>query len=337
MAVGLGARRRSSQRAAAVLARVLLPAALLAACGASTPVASEPAQVTLYTCVSDTTIRPVIQRFEAAHPGTKLKLYRAPTGDMNARVAADARSGGLRADVVWACDPLTMQGYVDQDLVGGWIPPEASAIPEHLRTKDYVGVAVLYMVAVHQDGTPAPRSWSDLTSADLTRVALPDPSFAASALGALGYFSRAPGYGLAFYERLSRGGAVQVKSPDNVTTGVAQGLYQAGITTANSAYAAEQSGSPVAVSWPLPGAIAIYGPIALAKNSEQPAAAKEFIAFVTSAQGQTTAAQAGSYPTLPGITGPTVPNGAPVVFPDWSTIGADRSTLLGEYQKIFGR
>lgn len=94
--------------------------------------------------------------------------------------------------MVWACDPLTMQSYVDQKLVGGWTPPSASSLPDHFRTTQYVGAAVLYLVAISHDGTPAPRSWSDLTSPHQAVVALPDPSFAASALAALGYFSSGP-------------------------------------------------------------------------------------------------------------------------------------------------
>ncbi|MCW2766282.1 MAG: transporter substrate-binding protein, partial [Nocardioides sp.] len=39
--------------------------------------------ITLYTCVNDTTIGPVIDAFEKANPGTKVELYRAPTGDLN--------------------------------------------------------------------------------------------------------------------------------------------------------------------------------------------------------------------------------------------------------------
>lgn len=59
--------------------------------------ASAAPAITLYTCVSDTTIRPMITEFEATHPGAKVKLYRAPAGELNAKVASDARSGGLRA------------------------------------------------------------------------------------------------------------------------------------------------------------------------------------------------------------------------------------------------
>ena len=139
---------------------------------ASGPQPPEP--ITLYTCVSDE-IDPAGHRGvrERATAGGQVDLFRAPTGELNARVAADVRSGGLRADVIWGCDPLTVQAYVDQDLVGGWTPPEADAIPEEFRTDDYVGAHVLYMVAVHRTDVPAPAAWSDLTGATTTRSPYP--------------------------------------------------------------------------------------------------------------------------------------------------------------------
>lgn len=291
--------------------------------------------ITVYTCVSDETIQSVISDFRDRNPGTKVDLFRAPTGELNARVAADKRSGGLRADVIWACDPLTMQAYVDQGLVGGWVPDDASGIPADFRTGDYVGAHILYMVAVSHDGSQAPKTWNDLTDPG-KKVAVPDPSFAASALGALGYFADSPDYGVQFYDELKHNGAVQVSSPDDVTVGVAQGVYDAGITIATSAYKAQQDGSPVQVAWPEPGAISIYGPVALAKDSADKKTAKDFVAYVVSKEGQTTVAKSGGYPTMEGIDGPPAPDGAPVVLPDWQAIGQQKDRLLSEYQSIFG-
>lgn len=313
----------------------LLPLTLLPlACDSGSSTDSSKS-ITLYTCVSDETIQPVISQFESDNPGVNVKLYRATTGDLNARIAADVRSGGLKADVIWACDPLTMQGYVDQGLVGGWTP-SAADIPDQFRTGDYVGVAVLYMVAVYSSGSPAPTSWSDLTGADYAPVAVSDPNVAASALGTLGYFSQAPGYGLDFYSRLKDQGGKQVSTPDDVVTGVAQGVFKAGVTIANSAYAAKDAGSPIEVAWPEPGAVGIYGPIALAKNSAESGVAKDFISYVVSAPGQQVVAKAGSYPTLPGVQGPERPANAPVVYPDWPKINANKDALLSDYQQIFG-
>ena len=320
---------------AAVLSLALLP--LGCGDGGDSGDADASDAITLYTCVSDTTIQPVIDAFENAHPGSEVQLFRAPTGELNSRVAGDVRSGGLRADVIWACDPLTMQGYVDQGLVGGWTPDTASAVPAEFRTGDYVGVAVLYMVAVHHEGVPAPRTWSDLTGAGYADgVAVPDPSFAASALGTLGYFAQADGYGLDFFADLKDNGAVQLSSPTEVGTGVAQGVYKAGITIANSAYALKQDGSPIGVVWPRPGAIAISGPAALAEDSADSTLAKDFISYLVSEDGQATIGKAGSYPTLPDVPGPTLPDDAPIVRPDWAAIATDQDALLREYQQIFG-
>jgi iron(III) transport system substrate-binding protein len=309
----------------------------LTACGTGAPgPAPQVESITLYTCVSDTTVQPIITAFQAAHPGSEVKLFRAPTGELNARVASDVRSGGLKADVVWACDPLTMRGYLDQQLVGGWLPQEAAGMPKQFRTADSVGVAVLYLVAVHAKGVAAPEAWSDLTGSGYAPVAIPDPGVAASALGALGYFSQAQGYGLDFYRKLAQQGAKQVSTPDNVTTGVAQGQYRAGLTVANSAYLAQQKGSPIEVTWPKPGAVAVYGPIALARHSADSALAKDFISYVVSQGGQQVLAGAGSYPTRPRVSGPEIPSGAPVVYPDWEQIASTKDKLLKDYQTIFG-
>ena len=156
-----------SLRGCALRLALLLSFLLVAACGNGAQPAASGDVITLYTCVNDTTIQPVIKQFEQANPGKTVNLYRAPTGDLNARVAGDVRSGGLKADVIWACDPLTMQNLVNQHLVGGWTP-ESDIAPD-VRTSDYVGVAVLYLVGVTHRGVAAPHSWSDLARPELCR------------------------------------------------------------------------------------------------------------------------------------------------------------------------
>ncbi len=324
-------RRRRRLRLVTLTVSPLLVAAI--GCGGSS---DNNDAITVYTCVSDETIQPVIKQFESDHADTTVKLFRAPTGDLNARIAGDARSGGLKADVVWACDPLTMQGYVDQGLVGGWTPDGAAAIPERYRTDDYVGVALLFMLAVYHDGVEPPVSWSDLTKPVYGPVALPDPNIAASALGALGYFDQNPEYGMGFYEALEKQGAAQLSTPDDVVNAVAQGTSPAGITIANSAYASKDAGSPIGIVWPQPGAVAIYGPIALAKDSTASIPAQNFISYVISGAGQQLIAKSGSYPTLPGVSGPELPADAPIVSPDWSVLSAKKDALLSGYQQIFG-
>jgi iron(III) transport system substrate-binding protein len=299
--------------------------------------AAAPSPITLYTCASANVEQAVIKGFQAGHPGTKVNVFRAPTGQLNARVAADQRSGGIQADVIWACDPLTMHGYDGQHLLRAWTPPNANEIDAKYRTANYTGIDLLYMVAVVHTGTPAPTAWSDLTGAAYKgRVAVPSPTFAASALGALGYFSGAPGYGLAFYRSLKANGAVQVNAPADALTGVEQGTYRAALTLANAAYTDQKKGSPITVVWPQPGGIAIYAPIGLTVKKHVNPVAEQFASYAASRAAQTLMAAQNTYVTIAGITGPPLPAGSPSVSPDWTALAANTKAVLAEYGTVFG-
>lgn len=311
-------------------------AVVAASCSSTTPNGSK-ADLTLYTCASANVEQAVVKAYEGAHPGTKVNVFRAPTGQLNARVAGDLRSGGLRADVIWACDPLTMHGYDTQGLLADWTPADASGIPAAYRGPRFTGVDVLYMVAVVHNGTAPPAAWSDLSGpAYRGAVAVPDPSFAASALGTLGYLAAAPGYGLDFYKRLKSNGAKQVNSPDEVLTGVEQGRYRAGITLANSAYAGQKKGSPIQVVWPHPGGIAIYAPIGITTRKDRSSSAGEFASFVASPAAQKIMAGAGTYVAMPGMGGPPQPAGGPVADPDWPNLFGTYKSVLAGYAAVFG-
>jgi iron(III) transport system substrate-binding protein len=300
---------------------------------------SSPAAITLYTSVTQATADATVAAFKKARPATAVTVFRAATGALNARIAADQRSGGLRADVLWVSDPLTMHGYDTQGLLAKYDPPSASALPAADRTATFNAAGLLFVVAIYHKGTtPVPASWSDLGNpAYKNGVVIPNPGFAGSALGALGYYGRNPAFGLDFYRGLKAAGATQVQSPDDVVTAVAQGRAKVGMTLADSALAAAKMGSPIVVVWPQPGAIAIYSPIGLTTTSKHLAAAQSFVDFTLSAPGQEAIASMGRQPARPGVAGGPLPPNAPVVTPDWSAVFGDAGSLLKSYQGIFGQ
>lgn len=334
---------RDSSRLRAWLASVAI--LTLAACGGSTvraagpspAAAAAPPSLTLYSSVTQETIDAVVGGYEKVHPGAKVTVFRAPTGQLNARIAADQRSGGLRADVIWGTDPLSMQSYTDQHLLASWPLPQLTSVPEKYRTSEFWGTRLLYLVIVaHKDLLPQPTSWTDLTSpAYRGKVAMPDPAFAGSAFAALGYFSQAPGMGMDFYGALRANGAKQVASIPDVVTQVAQGRYQLGITLDSGARTAVTKGSPIVIVWPKPGAIALYSPIAMTAQSAHSSAAKEFMTYVLSTQGQRHIADTGWQPIIPGVPGPAQPAGATSVSPDWVALFGHQQELLAKYRSTF--
>jgi iron(III) transport system substrate-binding protein len=297
-----------------------------------------PQPITLYTSVTQNTVDSVVAGFTAAHPGAKVDVFRATTGALNARIAADQRSGGLRADVIWGTDPLSMQSYADQKLLHTWPLPSTGGVLAKYQTRYFWGTRLLYMVMVAQKGlNPAPQRWADLTAAGYRDgVALPDPAAAGSAFAALGYFSQAPGFGLDYYRTLKANGAVQVSTVPEVVTGVAQGRFKVGITLDSEIRSAVAKGSPVSMVWPADGAIALYSPIAETAKAPHASTAQAFLAYVLSDDGQRRIAETGWQPIRPGASGPPQPAGATTVSPDWTALFGKQRELLQQYQGIFG-
>jgi len=297
-----------------------------------------PPTFTLYTSVTQNTVDAVVAGFTAAHPGAKVDVFRATTGALNARIAADQRSGGLRADVMWGTDPLSMQAFADQGLLRPWPLPDQPDVPAEFKTTHFWGTRLLYLVMVSGASVaPQPADWADLTDpAYRGAVALPDPAAAGSAFAALGYFSQAPGFGIDFYRRLKANGAAQVSTPAEVVTAVAQGRHKVGVTLDFEARKAVTQGAPVKLVWPTDGAIAVYSPIAVTAPAKQATAAQAFLSYVLSRDGQAKIGASGWQPVLPGVEGPPKPAGAAVVHPDWTALFGKQRELLQQHQAIFG-
>ena len=302
--------------------------------------ASAPADATvrLYTSVSEESVDAVVSAFETNNPGVQVEVFRAATGDLNARIAAEERSGGIEADVIWASDPLSMQAWDEQGLLShGWTPDGASEVDDSFKAEAFWGTRLLYMVIVHRKGVePAPSSWRDLAAPEYRDlVEIPDPGFAGSALAMLGYLADEPAYGIDFYRDLKANGARQVASPDDIVTDVAEGRADAGITLEFSGRTAAENGSPVEVVWPEPGAVSIYSPIGVTASPSDEEAARSFVESVLSVEGQEAIAATGWAPVLPGVEGPPVPPVATIVNPDWAGLFSRQSDLLEEYRSIF--
>ncbi len=290
----------------------------------------------LYSSVTQDTIDAVVTAYNRQFPNVTVEVFRAPTGQLDGRIAGELRSGDVNADLLWATDPLSAQSYAARDLFWAWTPAEATSVPVADRSNVFWGTRLLNMVIVHAPGMAnPPADWHDLTDASLAgRVAIPDPGFAGSAFGALGYFATADGYGMDYYRALRANGAVQVQSIADTLTGVAEGQFLAGITLDKSARDAIAAGSPLEMTWPASGAIAIYSPIAVWKDAQNVVAAQSFVDFVLSADGQAAVAGTGWQPIRADVSGGPAVDG-PQVAPDWAALFDRQDALLTEYRSIF--
>ncbi len=303
---------------------------LTAACAGGS-VEADHESLTIYTSVTRDTVDAVVDGFESTSPGTTVEVFRAPTGELAARIAAELRNGALEADILWMTDPISIQQYERDGLLLEWTPDDLEAVPGAFRTAKSFGTRVLNLVIVsgHTLLDP-PRDWADLAGVEGT-VALPDPGFAGSAFAALGFFALDPGYGLQFYRDLESNGAVQVQSPGDVVNGVAEGIYAAGLTLDRTARDAVDDGSPVDLIWPSSGAIAFYSPIAVVDDGAT-STAKDFVDYVLGAEAQTAIAATGWEPIRDDVEWSHDGDQQTI---DWEQAFDRQGELLAQYREIF--
>ncbi len=329
-------------RGSALVAALLV----LAACGGSgsddadqTPAGStggsgKPAgEVTLYTSYNQPEVDALIAAYRDEVPAVTVKVFRAPTGELSARIAAEKRSGGVQGDVLLLSDPLSMQQFAAQDMLRSWRPAEQDAVPAEARSDTFWGVTTSNVVAVHQPGLEV-TDWHDLTGPAFTdAVALPDPNFAGSAFGTLGYFAFDDAFGLDYYRALKDNGAVQVAAPGDVVTGVAEGRFKAGMALDFVARAAIASGSPLEISAPAPGAIRLYGPMAVFQDTDNAKAAESFAGFLLTVPAQKVLAELDRHPIRADV--PATAAEVDEVAPDWPAVFGQQDKLRSEYGAVF--
>ncbi len=309
------------------------PAGPSAAASTST---AHPADVTitLYTSVTQDTVDAVLGALAQVYPSLHVNVFRAPTGQLDARIQSEQRSGGVQADVLWATDPLSTESYAAQGLLAPLSSAAVSAVPAQYRTATFVGTRLLNLVLVAgADVQPQPASWHDLASAAYQgKVALPDPAFAGSAFAALAYFASTADYGMDFYRQLKANGAVQVQAIGDVITNVANGVQSVGISLDKSVRDEVDKGSPITLVWPQPGAIALYSPVAIFASSRNPASAAAFVDFLLSVPAQTAIAGTGWQPISSAV---AWSQPGPAVTVDWAQVFGEQQQLLDQYHAIF--
>lgn len=126
--------------------------------------------ITVYTALEEDEISDYLKDARAALPDVEINVLRLSTGDVSARLVAEA--GNPQADVVWG---VAVTNMLDPRIADQLAPYEAAgmaALPAQFRDPgNHWFAATGYMAAfcVNNDrlaakGLPMPKSWADLTN-----------------------------------------------------------------------------------------------------------------------------------------------------------------------------
>jgi len=299
-----------------------------------------------YTSMPAPEARQFLDLFAAKYPFIHTQLVRGGTFELVQRVNNELQQGRVQADVLHVLDPATFVDLKKRGELLRYNSPEASAIGMDYRDPGYwtgMRLITLCMAYDTRRTTPsqAPDSWEALLDSNLKgRMGLKDAQTAGSAYAQ--YYYLRERYGTAFWERLAAQRPRVVKTAEeNLQALLAGQIDVIGGIMGYPVYAAMQKGKPVEVIWPKDGVPIVLAPVAILKRAPHPNAAKLFVDFTLSAEGQAALRDLlGTYSVRPGI---APPEGRPrldelnLASPTdgWEEFAMKQAALRAEYVRLF--
>src|SRR5438874_170652 len=229
----------------------------------------------------------IIKAFNKRFPFVKVEMVRAPGGQLITRVKTEAAAGKLAADVVDHSDRALMQPL--EDLFQDYAPPNAGDyLPEVLISKKLwprvtLGWSIAYNTELEKD---PPKSWMDLTK----------PQYGPKKIGQVIAPSGGTTWTRIMFERQVLGedywqkqAATQpILFPSGAPTADAlvRGEISIAVVLYNIAYIKKRDGAPVEINFPTEGVPLNYYAAGVTKNAANPNAAKLFLNWCMSEEGQ---------------------------------------------------
>ena len=279
---------------------VTLVAGLLALALALPAFAQANGKLVLYTSQPDRDAQRTVEGFKKKNPGVDVEIYRSGTTEVMSKLMAEIAAGAPRADVLLIADALSMERLKAANQLMPYAQADVREFPPDAYDKDktYFGTKIITTgIIVNTQAPMRPRSWKDLLKPEAKgQVALPSPLYSGAAAIHMAALTQNQAIGGDYYEKLAQNGAVALRGNGAVLNAVAGGQKMYGIIVEFMALNAKAKGSPVDFVFPAEGVSIVTEPTAIIKSTKNPQAAKAFVDFLLSRDGQELAVSQGYFP-----------------------------------------
>lgn len=325
----------------------LVAVMVILAMGAWRPAPAAPAPsgtLTLYTSESEDDVNLVVQAFNRRYPDVRVRVFRAGSGPVVARVQAEMQAGRIQADVLWFADIAFFRELARRDLLAAYAPPSGRRVPGryHYDGHRYHEVRLIFnVVALNTNHVRfRPTSWWDLTLPRYRgRVGIPNPFVSGAAFAHVGTFASMREFGWAYYRKLRENEAQVLRSNGDVLQKLASGEVSVAQVVDFFVRAAKAQGSPVDHVWPQEGSLLVPTPVGIVRTTQNRAAAEAFVDFLYTQEAQQLFVQRSYIPVLPGV---SYPAGTPevqelkVIAPNLDYIEQRREEIKKTFSDLFG-
>lgn len=268
--------------------------------------------LTIYTSQPNEDAQQTIAAFEKSYPEIKVNWIRDGTTKLMARLQAEISAGATTPDILLIADSVTMEALKAEDLLAPHISKEATVYDKALYDPEgyYYGTKLITTgIAYHQQAPMKPTSWKDLTHKDVKNmVTMPSPLYSGAALIHLATLTDHEDLGWDYYTNLNTNKVMPQGGNGAVVSALSSGSQAYGVLVDYLAIREKAKGAPIEFVFPKEGVSLVTEPVAIMKDAQNPAAAKVFIDFLLSEEGQTLVLEQGYIPAHPEL---SVPKGFP--------------------------
>jgi iron(III) transport system substrate-binding protein len=309
--------------------RSFVVAALVVAAFAASPVAAQApkGKLVLYTSQPERDATQTVAAFKHAQPGVDVEVFRSGTTEVMGKLAAEFAAGQPKPDVLLLADAATMEALKKDGRLLAYREAKVDGLDPGSYDADrmYFGSKLITTgIAVNAAAKTRPASWADLARPEYKgQIAMPSPLYSGAAAIMLGTMTARSDLGWTFFEKLKAGDAIAVRGNGAVMTAVANGEKSYGVLVDFMAFNAKAKGSPIDFIFPAEGLPAVTEPVAILKTTQNAAAARAFVDFILSDEGQKLAVSMGYIPAR-----------ASVGMPSWYPAGAKINLMPTDIAKV---
>lgn len=261
---------------------------MLLAGGAMLFAASVHAQITVYSAGPESLADPLARGFEK-NTGIKVRLFQGTTGNVLARY--ESERSNPHADVVILASWPAAAGLKSRGELVPYLSPNARTVPALLKDEFFTaqGVGALTIVWNTKSGKPRPKDWADLLKADYKdAMTMPNPAQSGTAYDLVAGLVKNRGEGAwTWIADLKKNGLVAPGANAQALNPVLQGAKAVVVGAVDYlALEARQKGESIEVIYPSSGTILSPRPMFIPKSTRNLDAAKQFIDYALSDEGQ---------------------------------------------------
>lgn len=290
----------------------LAAAAVLALTSVSGVADAASGKLVLYTSQPNADAQQTVDAFRKQNPNVEVEWIRDGTTKVMAKLKAEFAAGAPKPDVLLIADVVTMESLKQDGRLMAYADAPVAPYDPGLYDKDktYFSTKLITTGIVYNTTAPMkPTEWADLAKPEAKNlVAMPSPLTSGAAAVHIAALTANPALGWAYFEKLAANGVQPKGGNGGVFKAVASGEKLYGMVVDYLPIRAKAEGSPVEFVFPKSGVSAVTEPVAILKTATNVEAAKAFVAFLLSKDGQEMALSQGYLPAHPDV---AVPKGFP--------------------------